>query len=98
MKLDYEQSATGARNFARRLADGWYPSGTDSEGQVVHDRHVLIHVRNQAHDLSKAAGEIAALRKALMDCKAVAENGNIDDPVWIMPSLIAWTVSQALGT
>ena len=29
-----------------RLVDGWYPSGRDEDGNVVHDRHVLTWVRN----------------------------------------------------
>lgn len=32
--------------ISARLEDGWYPSGRDDEGNVKHDRHVLIWVRN----------------------------------------------------
>lgn len=56
-----QRAADGADAFAMRLADGWYPSGRNDEGEHVHDRHVMIHVRNHAHDLHKAAKEIERL-------------------------------------
>jgi hypothetical protein len=51
------QSLNGA--ISKRLNDGWYPSSHDPEtGEVRHDRHVLIWVRNYEHDLRKLANLI----------------------------------------
>ena len=42
--------------ITERLAEGWYPSGRDPDtGEVQHDRHVLIWLRNYEELLRKAS-------------------------------------------
>jgi hypothetical protein len=45
--------------ISKRLADGWYPSGRNADGEVVHDRHVLIWVRNYEATIRDLLAEIA---------------------------------------
>lgn len=44
-----------------RLSDGWYPSRPDAERGHVHDRHVLIWVRNYETLILNMANEIERL-------------------------------------
>jgi hypothetical protein len=46
--------------ISARLADGWYPSGRDAEGNVQHDRHVLIWVRNYESVIAALLDELDA--------------------------------------
>lgn len=63
---DYGALVASARRMAEngishRLADGWYPSMRGIEGEVVHDRHVLIWVRSYEALLAELCDAIEAL-------------------------------------
>lgn len=53
--------------ISRRLADGWYPSGRNGDGEVQHDRHVLIWVRNYERLLDQLADEIEQSERDLSE-------------------------------
>jgi hypothetical protein len=59
-----EARALLANPISKRLADGWYPSGRNTRtGEVEHDRHVLVWVRNYERLLGQLVDEVEGHRE-----------------------------------
>ena len=58
-----------ANPLSKRLAEGWYPSRPDDYAPLghVHDRHVLINVREYERSLVRMADLIELLTGTLPD-------------------------------